>query len=264
MAQNNRICTYEYFERRGSQQRLTEINQSRKISPAPSLARAYRGLDAKGKFAVWVAAGLLPVAIIGLVDRAHYDAITALGSLAAAIAAAAAAFIAVRGLQSSIEQARKEMDHQYLALSAELMMGMEDRFNSQEMLKLRKDAAKFLLNSNAGNAEKATGLSALYDVLGFFQTVSNLARRGALDRGFVWDQYYLWMHMYWQLAVKPLQTTIAENPLFWRDLRELLEDFHEFDNFVAVCNGRKPEGPRPEDELRIFLRRELERGGSGG
>jgi hypothetical protein len=145
------------------------------------LLETYRGFSRVERIAVWVGTASVLVALI-LWKEPNYDALSAWGTLAAVIVAGFAAITAIRTASISIDQAR-------LSLSAPLVLQLEDRFNSEDMLRTRGNAARFLRGDADTDAE--SGLRDTRKVLNFFQTVANLANRGAVFPELVADQFGL-------------------------------------------------------------------------
>lgn len=215
------------------------------------LYEAYRRFNRAERGALWAAVAALVIALVAFSDNGgatgYYTGLSAWGTLGAAIAAAVGVVIGVRTLGG-----------QYLALSADVLLQLQSNFN--ELLDKRAKAALFLLNE-PGAPNRRNGLAFTEDILGFFQTVSNLVNRGALDKSIAWNQYYLYMISYWHFAQKQpeIQRQMDVFPEAWRDLRNILPEFQEIDISVQLRSGIDIPRARPEEELAGYLRSELSR-----
>lgn len=119
----------------------------------------------------------------------------------AAIAAIGAVFVA-------IEQAGLSR----MSMVADLMMRLEDRFQNEDFLNTRKDAALAILKlttENKGNIE---------DVLDFFETLGLLVHRKALDEEFAWSSFFYWLHGYYRWAEPFIKEQQKTFPNRYREL----------------------------------------------
>jgi len=74
------------------------------------------------------------------------------------------------------------------SLGIDLLLKLEERFEGQEMLRIRRKAARSLLKKSGDGID---------DVLNFFKTIGLLVRKGALDGKMVWHSFSYWIHRYW-------------------------------------------------------------------
>jgi MFS superfamily sulfate permease-like transporter len=74
----------------------------------------------------------------------YYDAISGWATLVAACTAGVAAIVAVKGLQFENERAREESRLQRLSLSAELILSLEDSYNTTEMREARRESGQIV------------------------------------------------------------------------------------------------------------------------
>src|ERR1700684_62811 len=110
------------------------------------------------------------------------SAVTALGTLFAALAAAAAVWVSWRGIEKQNAQAQASREDFKLSLAADLSMKLDDRFNDEDFLRTRSDAPRVLLTKEKlANAE---------DVFDFFETVVLMFHTGALTNGLAYNFFF--------------------------------------------------------------------------
>ena len=86
-----------------------------------------------------------------------------------------------------------EVRRSRLATQVDLLMRIEDKFESREMIALREIAAKKLLEKDLVNNE-------LGKILGFFAMISFLYLRKVIDTELIYTEYSYWMVRYWLCA----------------------------------------------------------------
>ncbi len=99
-------------------------------------------------------------------------------AVSAALAAAAAAWYGIY----------RQNKRAALSLSIDLLLKMDDRFNSPLLTNYRKHAAESLL------AGKPT--DAVDEVLDFFETIGLLVRKGAIEKEMTWSTFFYWILRY--------------------------------------------------------------------
>ncbi|MCX5677541.1 MAG: hypothetical protein NTY76_00310 [Candidatus Omnitrophica bacterium] len=95
------------------------------------------------------------------------------------------------------------------ALGVDLIMKLDDRFNSEKMRKARCAAATSLLNGNISDAT---------EVLDFFETIGYFIRRGALDKKTVWQIFFYWANNYWHSAKEYIEQERRGDPTVWANI----------------------------------------------
>jgi hypothetical protein len=192
------------------------------------------------------------------------EAITALSTAVLAvitlflvIATAIAGYKSVKNLQATNEQGR-------LTLSIELLLSLDDNFNSTQMRRTRAEAARFLLD-NKNRVGAADELGATFDVVGFFEKIANWVSTGALDEEAVWVRFYQFMYTYWFFADSHLKFVYnqPEGAIYWKSLRSFLGRCEENLNARMYAKYAKyrvqyPGLPSPTT-LESFLTREAQR-----
>ncbi|MDR3643208.1 MAG: hypothetical protein P4L74_06315 [Candidatus Doudnabacteria bacterium] len=130
----------------------------------------------------------------------HFDISTWVAIIAAfaAIAAAVAAFWQANGLKLSIK--------------AETLLKFIDRFESQNFKAARKTAT---LACHTMLKDKNPGID-VDDVLDFFEDVSFMVEKQALDEEMVWHAFYHWMRLYYQASATYINERRQEEPTVWK------------------------------------------------
>jgi Domain of unknown function (DUF4760) len=142
--------------------------------------------------------------MVASIDLAAW--VTAIASLALALVAAVALWVESRR-------------HRF-AQSVDLVMKLEERFNSAECRKLRNLAAKCLRDKLYKDAENPCKEDA-DEVLDFFETVSYLLESGALDERIVWHTFYHWIMGYYQAAEEYIKMKREKESTVWEDFVKL-------------------------------------------
>ncbi len=99
-----------------------------------------------------------------------------------------------------------------LSIKIDNVIKFDERFNSLEMLKKRKTAAKLLKEGNFTDVE---------DVLDFFEMVGMLARRGLLDKTMVWATFSYWIIHYYHLTKEYIKIRQKASSTLWNYFEEL-------------------------------------------
>jgi hypothetical protein len=185
-----------------------------------------------------------------------YDAISAWGTLGAAIATAIAVIVALRSWRTTSEHGR-------LALSSQLLLNLTDKYNEEEMRQKRVAAAKFLLHNQkrVGDPDELT--STVY-VLNYFESIASFVRLGAIDKEAVWQRFYVSMYMYLYFSEIHIRSYVESNPMFWRDVRKLVQDYHKLDEEMHRQEGMTSYRRLDKDGLEAYLKTEAEYAESGG
>jgi hypothetical protein len=158
------------------------------------------------------------------------NSISAWAGLAAAIAA-------IVGL---IIQSRQTA----FALGVDLLMNLDERWVSVEMVETRRCAAKGLLE---GRPEDAV------ELLNYFEFLGLLLHRRALDKTMVWHDLSHWILQYYDAAAEYIQKRRHEDKHLWIEFQWL------YDTMVEVERKHAGEGRlRLEDDRTEFLKREVE------
>lgn len=123
----------------------------------------------------------------------------------AAWAAVVAALAAVVALWTESRRSR-------FALGVDLILKLDERFNSEEMRRARRAAAKSLLDKTHTEAD---------EVLDFFEMIGFLARRGALDEKMIWETFFYWIYRYWHCAKEYIERQREGDPTLWANAAHL-------------------------------------------
>lgn len=136
-------------------------------------------------------------------------------------------------ITKSTEQISQSKD----ALSVELTLKLDDKFNNSRFTKQRQSIGeKFFLQSKndlAGVTEKLihSGESKyrLEDILDFFETIALLVRQNILHEELVWHTFYHWLHYYYCFADGYIKHKQKEEPTVYTDIVWLHDRLYKFE-----------------------------------
>lgn len=103
-----------------------------------------------------------------------------------------------------------------LALQIDIMMRLQDKLESQDMLNCRIIAAKKLLSRDRMNYE-------LGDILNFFATIGFLYERRAIDTDLAYKEFSYWMIRYWLCAEIYIAQSRSTDLQSWRTLERIVQ-----------------------------------------
>jgi hypothetical protein len=78
------------------------------------------------------------------------------------------------------------------SMNLDLVLKLDDRFNSAEFKRLRATIAESILEHG-----KEQIIDDIEDVFDFFETVGYFVKHNALNKKIVWHTFYVWIHGYW-------------------------------------------------------------------
>jgi len=163
--------------------------------------------------------------------------------LITAWATAATAIIAIIALMAESRKSR-------MALVADVMLRMQEKFDSQRMIIVRKKAVKAIQDFRSKKTDKLS--DDVDDVLDFFEEVALLARRTVIDKKSAWHAFYFWIDGYWWATIDYINSERKNSPTQWEDLfwlhRKLVEIENEGEKRPASTEHRMT-----EDEIKDFL-----------
>lgn len=128
-------------------------------------------------------------------------------NLLAALAAVASAIIAIVALYSEIRRSS-------FSLGVDILLRLNDRFDSSDMVETRRKVAVACLNKSWDEVD-------VDDVLDFFEEVGFLSRRHGIDDEVVWHEFYWRLHRYYVIAKSYIDQTRKDDPTIWEDLFHL-------------------------------------------
>jgi hypothetical protein len=99
--------------------------------------------------------------------------------------------------------------------TVDLLFRLENDFFGDAKIEQRSLAARNFLENNSDFAE-------MEDVLDFFETLSMLTRKKALDVYMVWHTFDYWIERYYAIALPHIQSRQSISPGIWEDLAWLL------------------------------------------
>src|SRR5690349_20494445 len=86
------------------------------------------------------------------------------------------------------------------SLSMDLLFKINDQLSHPEFRRKRKAAAKFLLELKDKKVLASWVSSDVDELLDFFEVISDLTERGALDKKIIWQQYFYWVNHYYVIT----------------------------------------------------------------
>ena len=99
--------------------------------------------------------------------------------------------------------------------SVDLLFRLENDFFGSAKVAQRSLAAQNYLADHGDFAETE-------DILDFFETISMLTRKGALDLYMVWHTFDYWMERYYAVAKPHIAARQAQEPGVWEDFNWLI------------------------------------------
>jgi hypothetical protein len=123
------------------------------------------------------------------------------------------------------------------SMNLDLVLKMDDKFNSSTFKELRTKVSNAVLNPEAVN--KFIDAEEVFD---FFETLGYFVKHKALDKKIVWHTFYIWVHAYWSLGkdhILLMQKEYNDDTLW--------EDFNWLHN--ALLKVERSETNKPEPEI---------------
>jgi len=118
------------------------------------------------------------------------DIFTGLSNLTQSeLAAWVTAAITLLGIIAALTGIFWQVRKQWLLHSATLITSMDERFTSSAWLYHRVNCRRRLSAFNEGEGKEVLDLSDDFPVLGFFENMAYLVRKGALHKEMVWNKF---------------------------------------------------------------------------
>jgi len=156
----------------------------------------------------------------------------------AAYAAVIAAGAAVVGVYTESKRAR-------FALGVDLLMKVDERFNSEQIRKARRAAAECLVDKTKKDVSDTD------DLLDFFDSLGLLTRRGALDEVMVWHTFFPWVNVYWNAANQYITSSRQKEPTLWANAAYLYQHLAAIEK--RECGRSDSYTALTDDDIREFL-----------
>ena len=109
----------------------------------------------------------------------------------------------------------------------DLILGLEDRFQSPSLIEQRRAAARFLLQYN--DVEDGRSLPPddpkwedMDDIIDFFQTLGTMTKTGHLSKELVYKFFFPWLRVYWSGADSYIKS-VRKDPVVWADAEWLYQ-----------------------------------------
>lgn len=104
--------------------------------------------------------------------------------------------MAITGLIVTIVLFAIQQRKTWLLNSATMIISLADRFESKEMHEYRRDC---FLEFEKKLKNEPVNITKCYHILGFFENIGYLVRRGVLDKGMVWNKFSWVIERYYLL-----------------------------------------------------------------
>jgi len=105
--------------------------------------------------------------------------------------------------------------HNRFSMGVNLLKGLHDEFESDEMKKVRARAATSLQHA-------ASSIDSDIDhIIDFFEGMALLERRGAIDAELIWHSFYYWFTCYYDLTIEYRAFARRSDPTQWEDIERL-------------------------------------------
>jgi len=121
------------------------------------------------------------------------------------------------------------------SLGIDLILRLDNYFNSVDFRKKRNEAATALLSGDLSSESQKVAVD---DVLNFFETVGFLTRRGIIDFEVVWCFFFYYMHRYKLCTEEYIETCRKEDQTIWEDFIEVYERVKEVEKRECRVSGK--------------------------
>jgi len=115
-----------------------------------------------------------------------------------------------------------------MALMADVMLRVQDKFDSQRMLIIRGRAVQAIQESRRNNTK--TSLDAVSDVLDFFEEVALLVRRNVIDKKAAQHAFFHWLDGYWWATIDYIKMNQKKDAALWEDMSWLHHQLVQLEN----------------------------------
>ena len=131
----------------------------------------------------------------------------------------------------------------------QMLNNMRENWNSERMMPFRKTTC-----TNYQKGTKKIGM-AEGEVLGFFEEMGFMLKKGVVDKDFIWETYSYFIEHYWSM----LESNIKEFRLSTRD-NSWFKNFESLRDSVRKYSEKKrcPSSDKTEEEIERFICGELE------
>lgn len=132
----------------------------------------------------------------------------------------------------------------------ETLTNMRNHWNSRAMMDFRRRTCE----NHLRNSKRI--LMPEGEVLGFFEDMGLLLRKGALDKEIIWNSYSYYIEHYWSILdpnIKEFRASSKDNT-WYENFAELREQMRNYS-----IKKKAPSQDKSEAEIRKFIETELER-----
>jgi hypothetical protein len=158
-----------------------------------------------------------------------------------AIASWVSVFVTIGLVNKQIKSSERD-------LHIRTQLNLEQRFNSEQMLKARRELAAQLLRKNQDPWET---------VMEFFESVGLLLRKGSLDKEMVWATFSFYIIHWWELSKSFIEERRKKDTTYFDDFENLSDEMYAIEMKKRLKT--KQEVIPTESELMEFLQDEKDR-----
>jgi len=144
-------------------------------------------------------------------------------SLWGALATCASALIAAGAVCAAVWSYRSQVQQSKIALAVQVLMKLEDDFDSPRMRAKRARAAKALQN------RPHEGTADIDAILDFFEGVALYERSGVIETEFVWHGFYMWFSYYYHLTNRYRTEVRQDDSKTWADIESMYQRLSAFE-----------------------------------
>jgi len=141
---------------------------------------------------------------------------------------------------------RMETKRSRLAIQADVLFRLDERFSSEHMRKTRQTAAQKLTSGDLDNEE-------LSDVLDFFSNIAFMVKADALDTQLAFDAFEYWLVRYWYASQDYVRQARQYDSGSWASVEYLVARFEQ------IKERQKAPRTVSADALKHFLTEEAGR-----
>jgi len=146
-----------------------------------------------------------------------YDALTAYGTLATAVAAVVAVFFSWKAVNDQIKQSRTT-----------LWRSLDEEFNGESRRAQRRGVAEYWIKHMTADSKMESKRdkhfeSRIIHILDFFETVSFLVNQGVLDSSLAHHTFWYVISGYFHAGRTFIEASVKEDPTFYADLCGLMK-----------------------------------------
>jgi hypothetical protein len=172
--------------------------------------------------------------------------ILAVASLLSGLGAIGAAI----GAMVTARATRQQVQAFTLALKAETMLKLLEKFDGDNYVAIRKTAAMACL-LHLDDKEPGATVEPILDIL---DDAAFLVEKGALDAEMMHHAFYHWVRLYWQACAKQITSRREDEPAMWNNLSAIYPRLNDIERAAKPSTYREQ---LSQSEIKEYLEDEL-------